>query len=118
MKILENSLIMMETKWIFKKGDNMPKGHFLSAHRSPADPEKRAAYLELAGPAMLKAGGKVLASTSDIVAHEKGISQQTVLVEFETFEKAVAAYESEDYQKALKALDNGADREIRIFAGV
>ena len=96
----------------------MPKGYFLSAHRSPADPEKRAAYLELAGPAMLKAGGKVLASTSDIVAHEKGISQQTVLVEFETFEKAVEAYESEDYQKALKALDNGADREIRIFAGV
>ena len=44
----------------------MPKGYFLSAHRSPADPEKRAAYLELAGPAMLKAGGKVLASTSDI----------------------------------------------------
>ena len=32
----------------------MPKGYFLSAHRSPADPEKRAAYLELAGPAMLK----------------------------------------------------------------
>ena len=96
----------------------MPKGYFLSAHRSPADPEKRAAYLELAGPAMLKAGGKVLASTSDIVAHEKGIAQQTVLVEFETFEKAVAAYESEDYQKALKALDNGADREIRIFAGI
>ena len=51
----------------------MPKGYFLSAHRSPADPEKRAAYLELAGPAMLKAGGKVLASTSDIVAHEKEI---------------------------------------------
>ena len=84
----------------------MPKGYFLSAHRSPADPEKRAAYLELAGPAMLKAGGKVLASTSDIVAHEKGISQQTVLVEFETFEKAVAAYESEDYQKALKVDPN------------
>ena len=96
----------------------MPKGYFLSAHRSPADPEKRAAYLEFAGPALVKAGGEVLANTSDIVAHEKGISQQTVLVEFETFEKAVAAYESADYQEALKALDNGADREIRIFEGV
>ena len=92
----------------------MPKGYFLSAHRSPADPEKRAAYLEFAGPALVKAGGKVLANTSDIVAHEKGISQQTVLIEFETFEKAVAAYESEDYQKALKALAN-KDNLLNVF---
>ena len=39
----------------------MPKGYLLSAHRSPADPEKREAYLKLAGPAIEKAGGKVLA---------------------------------------------------------
>ena len=43
----------------------MPKGYFLSAHRSPADPEKRAAYLELAGPAMLKA-----VSYTHLRAHE------------------------------------------------
>ena len=48
----------------------------------------------------------------------KRVVSKKKLSEFETFEKAVAAYESEDYQKALKALDNGADREIRIFAGV
>ena len=53
----------------------MPKGYFLSAHRSPADPEKRAAYLELAGPAMLKAGGKVDTETKMLV----GKSQQKVL---------------------------------------
>ena len=100
------------------KGTLVTKVYQVVVYHSVSNSEKLAAYAELAGPAMLKAGGKVLASTSDIVAHEKGISQQTVLVEFETFEKAVAAYESEDYQKALKALDNGADREIRIFAGV
>ena len=96
----------------------MPKGYFLSAHRSPADPEKRAAYLELAGPAILKAGGKVLSSTSNVIAHENGKEEQTVLVEFESFAKAVEAYDSEDYQKALQALDGGADRDIRIFEGV
>ena len=96
----------------------MPKGYFLSAHRSPADPEKRAAYLELAGPAMLKAGGKVLSSTSNVIAHENGKEEQTVLVEFESFAKAIEAYQSEDYQKALQALDGGADRDIRIFEGV
>ena len=95
----------------------MPKGYFISVHRSPANPEKRAAYLELAGPAFLKAGGKSLASTNNVIAHENGIKEQTVIVEFESFEKAKAAYESEDYQKALKALDGGADRDVRIFEG-
>ncbi len=96
----------------------MAKGYFLSAHRSPANPEKRAAYLELAGPAFLKAGGKVLASTNNIEAHENGKVEQTVLIEFESLEKALQAYQSKDYQKALEALDGGADRDIRIFEGV
>ena len=95
----------------------MAKGYLLSAHRSPADPDKRAAYLKLAGPAILKAGGKVLASTSNVKAYENGKAEQTVLVEFESFAKALEAYESEDYQKALQALDGGADRDIRIFEG-
>ena len=36
------------------KGVFMPKGYFLSAHRSPANPEKRNAYLALAAPAIEK----------------------------------------------------------------
>ena len=96
----------------------MPKGYLLSAHRSPAAPIKREAYLKLAGPAIIKAGGKVLASTSNVKAQENGKEEQTVLVEFESFEKAISAYESEDYQKALDALDGGADRDFRLFEGV
>jgi uncharacterized protein (DUF1330 family) len=95
----------------------MPKGYFLSAHRSPANPQKREAYLQLAGSAMLKAGGETLASTNKVEAHENGVSEQTVLIEFESLDKAIAAYNSEDYQKALEALDGGADRDIRIFEG-
>ena len=74
----------------------MPKGYLLSAHRSPADPEKREAYLKLAGPAIEKAGGKVLASTKNVKAFENGREEQTVLVEFESFAKAVAAYERKE----------------------
>ena len=96
----------------------MPKGYFMSAHRSPANPEKRSAYLKLAKPAFEKAGGRPLASTNKITAHENGIVEQTVIVEFDSYEKAKAAYDSEDYQKALKALDGGADRDVRIFEGV
>ena len=96
----------------------MPKGYFLSAHRSSADPDKRKAYLELAGPAIVAAGGKVIASTNDVEAFENGVSQQTVLIEFDSREKALAAYNSADYQAALKALDGGANRDVRIFEGI
>jgi len=40
-----------------------------------------------------------------------------VLVEFDSLEKAKTFYYSQEYQSALKALDGGADRDIRIFEG-
>ena len=95
----------------------MPKGYFLSAHRSPADPEKRNAYLALAAPAIEKSKGKILASTNIVDAHENGVAEQTVLVEFDSLEKAKTFYYGSEYQSALKALDGGADRDIRIFEG-
>lgn len=95
----------------------MPKGYFLSAHRSPANPEKRNAYLALAAPAIEKSKGKILASTNIVDAHEHGVAEQTVLVEFDSLEKAKTFYYGNEYQSALKALDGGADRDIRIFEG-
>ena len=96
----------------------MPKGYMISAHRSEADPVKRAAYRELAKPALDAAGCKFLSLGEKVVAKENGIAQRTVLIEFESFEAAVAAYESEGYQKALDALSGGADRDIRLIEGV
>ena len=96
----------------------MPKGYMISAHRSEADPVKRAAYLELAGPAIEAAGGKILSKGARVVAKENGLAQQTVIIEFESFEAAVAAYESKGYQKALEALAGGSNRDIRLIEGV
>ena len=69
----------------------MANGYFLPANRSAANTQKRDAYLVLATPAIIKAGGKILASTNIIDAHENGIAQQTVLIEFESIEKAKLA---------------------------
>ena len=96
----------------------MPKGYFVSAHRSEADPEKRAAYLKLAGPAIGKYNGKILASTNKIKVFEDGKVEQTVIVEFESFEKAVECIDSKEYQDALLALDGGANRDCRVFEGL
>lgn len=97
----------------------MPKGYMISAHRSEADPDKRAAYIKLAIPAIKAAGGKPLSSGEcRVEARENGIAQRTVLIEFDSFEKALAAYESDEYQEALRALGDGADRDVRLFEGL
>ena len=72
----------------------------------------------LARDALEKVGGKVIAMAKfgkKLIVHESGINQSTVLIEFNTYDEAINAYHSVDYQKALLALDNGADRDIRIF---
>ena len=96
----------------------MPKGYMISAHRSERDPDKGAAYSELAKDAMIAAGGRFLAKGGKVVAKENGIVQRNILIEFDSFDAALAAYESEGYQKALDALAGGADRDIRIFEGI
>ncbi|MCX5129857.1 DUF1330 domain-containing protein [Streptomyces sp. NBC_00193] len=95
----------------------MAKGYWVSVYPAIADPERLTAYNELAGPAVQAAGGRLLAGGGRVVAHEAGITQRVVLVEFDSFEQAVAAYESEAYQKALVALPDGVERDFRIIEG-
>ena len=96
----------------------MPKGYWVSAYRTIADPEKLAAYNKLAGPAVAAGGGRVLVRGGRVVAHGAGIAERTVLVEFDSFEQAVAAYESAAYQEALAALSDGVERDFRIIEGI
>jgi uncharacterized protein (DUF1330 family) len=37
------------------------------------------------------------------------------VIEFESAEQAIAAYESPGYQEALRALGDGAERDLRII---
>ena len=68
----------------------MPKGYMVSAHHSEADPDKRAAYLELTVPAIKAAGGKFLSTGTRVVAKENGLPQKTVLIEFESYKAVIA----------------------------
>jgi uncharacterized protein (DUF1330 family) len=59
------------------------------------------AYGELAVPAVHSFGGRFLTrSTSQVQVHEARLRQRTVIVEFDSYEIALAAHESEAYQKA------------------
>ena len=96
----------------------MPKGYWVSVYRTITDPEKLAAYNELAGPAVRAGGGRILVRGGRVVAHDAGIAERTVLVEFDSFEQALAAHESATYQKALVALSDGVERDFRIVEGI
>ena len=99
-------------------GGSMPKGYWVSVYRTISDPEKLAAYNKLAGPAVKAGGGRTFVRGGRVVAHDAGIAERTVLVEFDSFEQAVAARESAAYQEALVALSDGVERDFRIVEGI
>jgi uncharacterized protein (DUF1330 family) len=96
----------------------MKKGYWVVAYRSISDESAVKAYSALAGPAIESVGGRVLTrSTSRVQTRESGLQLRAILVEFDSFDIAIAAHESEAYKKALQALGSGADRDFRIVEG-
>jgi uncharacterized protein (DUF1330 family) len=93
----------------------MSKAYWINTFRTVRDADKLATYIELAGPVMREFGGRFLARGKPARAFEAGVMERTVLIEFPSVEQAVAAYESPGYQRALEALGDGAERDIRII---
>jgi uncharacterized protein (DUF1330 family) len=97
----------------------MKKGYWVVAYQSISDESAVKAYATLARPALESFGARLLtSSTSQIRPHEAGLQLRTILVEFDSYEIALAAHESEAYRKALQALGSGAERDFRIIEGV
>jgi uncharacterized protein (DUF1330 family) len=97
----------------------MPKAYWVICHRSTKSPEKFAAFTKLAYPAIQAAGGRFLVRTSNVArTYESGISDRTVVIEFQSLAEAMAAYGTPDYKEALRALGDGAERDVRIVEGV
>ncbi len=96
----------------------MPKGYWINFFRKVNDPEKVAAYVKLAGPVMQASGAKFLVRGDPAKVYEAGLRMRTVVIEFESVEKAMAVHDSPGYQAALKALGDGAERDLRIVEGV
>ena len=97
----------------------MKKGYWVVVYRSISDESAVKAYGALAVPALESFGGRFLTkSTSQVQPHEAGQQLRAVLVEFESYEIALEAHESDAYRKALHALGSGAERDFRIVEGV
>jgi uncharacterized protein (DUF1330 family) len=95
----------------------MPKAYWVTVYRSISDPRKLEAYAKLAPPAVTPFGARYIARGTAAAAFESGQMERIVISEFPSLEKAITAYNSPAYKKALDALGDGAVRDIRIVEG-
>ncbi|WP_250482305.1 DUF1330 domain-containing protein [Caballeronia sp. GACF5] len=95
----------------------MAKGYWVVSYKAIKDAECLRAYAKVAGTALDKADGKILVRGIPEKIYDDGISQLTVVVEFETVDAAIAARESDAYREALAVLGGAVERDFRIAAG-
>jgi uncharacterized protein (DUF1330 family) len=92
----------------------MAKAYWVVTYRNIKNQDKLAAYAKLAGPAIQAQGGKFIVRGMPSKTLEGGLNERTVVSEWESLDKAIAAYNSPAYKEALRALGDGAERDIRI----
>jgi uncharacterized protein (DUF1330 family) len=95
----------------------MPKGYWVTVYRSISDPKKLETYARLAPVATAPFGCRYIARGTAAAAFEAGQKERIVISEFPSVENAIAAYNSPGYKDALKALGDGAVRDVRIVEG-
>ena len=95
----------------------MPKGYVVANIRVK-DQEKFQQFSGMAGPAIKKYGGKVLARGPGADRLEGDVSGIVMMIEFETKETANDFYYSDEYQAAKAVREACADTDFMIIEGV
>ena len=89
------------------------------AHVDVTDPDQYSQYTQRAPVAFALYGGRILARGGRSEALEGGpTSQRNVVIEFDSYEQALACYQSEEYQEAKRHREGVARAEIIIVEGV
>ena len=96
---------------------SMPKG-YLVANIRVSDKEKFQEFAGLAGPAIQKYGGKVLAKGPGADRLEGDVSGIVMMIEFESKEAASTFYHSEEYQAAKAIRVQCSDTDLMIMEGL
>ena len=97
----------------------MAKAYWVVCYHSIKNPDALATYAKLAAPAIQAAGGRFLVrAPTPAKVYERGLNQRTVVTEFESVAKAIAAHDSPGYQAALRVLGDACERDLRIVEGV
>ena len=96
----------------------MAKGYWVTTYRSVSNPEALAKYAGPAAEIIQSHGGRILARGMTVRIYEGEGSHRCVVVEFDSVEKAIAAYESDAYREVRSILKGAVEREVRIVEGV
>ncbi len=76
-------------------------------------------YTDIAGPALIKSGAKILSRGGKIINLEGKKMNRLVVIEFPSMEHAERFYHSDEYKKGIKYLnDEVADRFLNIAEGL
>ncbi|MDQ7728259.1 DUF1330 domain-containing protein [Halomonas sp. SpR8] len=96
----------------------MRKGYWI-ANVTVLDAKRYAEYQALAPAALAQYGANFLARGSERVTLEGNTSHtRSVIMEFPSYEQALACYHSEGYQRAKAAREGAADVNIDIIEGL
>jgi len=95
----------------------MSKGYWVTLYRSVSNPAALSAYAKLAGPAITAGGGRFVIRGIPAKTYEAGLKERCVVIEFDSLEKAIATYESPEYQAAKKLLEGSVERDVRMVEG-
>lgn len=94
------------------------KGYWI-AHVDVTDPERYVEYTKRAPAVFAAFGGKFLARGGRSEAQEgRGTPQRSVVIEFESYEQALACYRSAAYQEASSYRVGAARSEVIIVEGM
>ena len=94
----------------------MAKGYWI-ARMDTSDPETYKQYVATATPAYEEFGAKFLVRGGEFEAAEGAARGRNVVIEFPTYEAALACYNSETYQKARAIRQKIAEGELVIVKG-
>ena len=95
----------------------MSNGYWVIAWKSISNPAAVERYVAPATDAILANGGRVLAGGEPAKAYEQGTTTRLVIVEFDSLQQAIDAYEHPAYQATLVHLAGAAERDVRIIEG-
>ena len=89
------------------------------AHVDITDPDQYSQYTQRAPAAFALYGGRMLARGGRSEAMEgRPTPQRSVVIEFDSYDQAVACYRSEEYQAAKQHRQGVATAEVIIVEGV
>jgi uncharacterized protein (DUF1330 family) len=96
----------------------MAKGYWVSVYKQIMKPEQAAEYAKIATQAIKEGGGRPLVRGVAAMVQGEGALERTVVIEFDSLDAAVAAYNSDTYKEALRVLGDSVVRDFRIVEGV